>query len=51
LNDATADLKDIFSFVSVGHVVDNARLVDVDGGARLACVQAVLHVLKLRQPC
>ena len=26
-------LEDILSFVSVGHVVENARLVDVDGGA------------------
>ena len=33
LNDAAAVLVDILSFVSVGHVVENARLVDVDGAA------------------
>jgi hypothetical protein len=34
LNGAAAEhVADILSFVSVGHVVENARLVDVDGAA------------------
>ena len=35
LNGATVIVApvDILSLVSVGHVVENARLVDVDGGA------------------
>ena len=33
LNDAAVAHVDILSFVSVGHVVENARLVDVDGAA------------------
>ena len=37
-NDATVAHVDILFFVSVGHVVENARLVDVDGGATGACV-------------
>ena len=31
LKGASADHADIFSFVSVGYVLENARLVDVDG--------------------
>ena len=33
LNGAAAGSVDILSFVSVGRVVENARLVDVDGRA------------------
>ena len=33
-NDAAIEPADIFILVSVGHVIENARLVDVDGGAR-----------------
>ena len=36
---------DIVSLVAVGHVVENARLVDVDGGAMGACEQAVSFVV------
>ena len=36
---------DILSFVSMGHVVKDARLVDVDGGATVGCVQAVSSVV------
>ena len=45
LNDAADDHVDILIFVSVGHVVENARLVDVDGGAMVACGQAVSFVV------
>ena len=45
LNDAADDHVDILIFVSVGHVVENARLVDVDGGAREVCGQAVYFVV------
>ena len=45
LNDAPVFHADIFSFVSVRHFFENARLVDVDGGARVACVQAVSFVV------
>ena len=34
LNDAAAAHVDILILVSVGHVVENARLVDVDGATR-----------------
>ena len=34
-----------FVIVSVGHVVENARLVDVDGGATVACRQAVSFIV------
>ena len=37
-NDAAAIHVDILFFVSVTHVVENARLVDVDGGATVVCV-------------
>ena len=37
LLNAAAVLADILSLVSVGHVVENARLVDVDGAATVAC--------------
>ena len=33
-NDAAIEPADIFILVSVGHVIENTRLVDVDGGAR-----------------
>ena len=36
---------DIVTLVSVGHVVENARLVDVDSGARGECEQAVSFVV------
>ena len=29
--------KILMSLISIGHVVENAMLVDVDGGARVAC--------------
>ena len=45
LNDAAADQVDILILVSVGHVVENARLVDVDGGATEVCGQAVSFVV------
>ena len=45
LNDAAGNHADILSFVSVGHVVENARLVDVDGGATELCGQAVSFVV------
>ena len=45
LNDAAASHVDILIFVSVGHVVENARLVDVDGAARGDCEQAVSFVV------
>ena len=51
LNDAAAELADILSFVSVGHVVENARLVDVDGGAIVACEQAVSFVVVHGRSC
>ena len=40
LYNGAADPANILLFVSVGHVVENARLVDVDGGAPGVCVQA-----------
>ena len=39
------ELVDILPFVSVGHVVENARLVDVDGAATVPCAQAVFVVV------
>jgi len=45
LNDAAVFHVDILSLVSVGHVVENARLVDVDGGATVVCEQAVSFVV------
>jgi len=41
LNGATVIVApvDILSFVSVGHVVENARLVDVDDAATVVCKQ------------
>ena len=44
LNGAAIEHADIWSFVSVGHVVENARLVDVDGGAMVGA-QAVSFVV------
>ena len=45
LNAAAVILGDILPFVSVGHVVENARLVDVDGAATVQCRQAVSFVV------
>ena len=49
LNNAATDHADILMLVSMGHVVDNARLVDVDGGVTVACVQAVSFVVVHRR--
>ena len=42
LNGAAVFHADILSFVSVGHVVENTRLVHVDGGARAVHVVYML---------
>ena len=45
LNGAAVFHDKFFSLVSVGHVVENTRLVDVDGGATAECDQAVSFVV------